>query len=333
VAAAPKPRIAFELVTKSGLPLAASQQWYKALSDLGIAGLQIHPAGAGDEMGISQRGSQAAPEYKVVGILSADNVLHLPGGKFKIGETGRLKKWLDNLGDGGADAVTAQRLAFGFTQRQLDEVKGDLKKPVGFSTKEIPSGQAVAKIGRALKHSLQIDDAAKRALAGVQVSEALDDLSSGTALAVILRPCGLVFEPERLAGGDVRYRIHKAEAGRDAWPVGWKPRGERIDVLGDLFERLNVEIKDIPVSQAVEAIQGRLKVPVLYDQNAMALHGVDPTQIQADVPGKRMTYSQVLGKVLMQAKLQYDLRVDEADKPFLWITTIKPAPGAGKPAP
>ena len=38
-----------------------------------------------------------------------------------------------------------------------------------------------------------------------------------------------------------------------------------------------------------------------------------------------MSYSQALRRVLSQAKLKYELRVDEADKPFLWITTIKPA--------
>ena len=39
-----------------------------------------------------------------------------------------------------------------------------------------------------------------------------------------------------------------------------------------------------------------------------------------------MSYSQVLRKILSQAKLRYELRVDDADKPFLWITTVKPAP-------
>jgi hypothetical protein len=48
--------------------------------------------------------------------------------------------------------------------------------------------------------------------------------------------------------------------------------------------------------------------------------------IQADVPEKRMTYSQILNKVLLQARLKYELRVDEADKPFLWITTVKRVP-------
>lgn len=323
--APPKPRVTFELLTKPGLPLTSSQQWYKALSDLGISGLQIHNARPGDEMSISDRGGKAAPDYKVVGILAADNVLYLPGGKFHLGDTGRLRKWLENLGDQGAEGVTEPRSAFGFIARQLEQVKNDLKRPVGFSTKEILASQAVSQIGGGLKFAVELDDAARRELRGIKVTEELNGVSSGTALAAILRPAGLALEPVRLPGGEMRYRIRKAQAGREAWPIGWKPRGERNKILGDLFEHLNVEIKDIPVSEAVEAIEGRLKVPFLYDQNAMALHGVDPTKVQANAPSKRMTYSQVLGKVLLQAKLQYDLRIDDADKPFLWITTIKPA--------
>jgi hypothetical protein len=324
--APPKPRVTFELLTKPGLPLTASQQWYKALTDLGISGLQIHNARSDDKMEISESGGKAAREYKVVGILAADNVLYLPGGKFKLGDTGRLRKWLDNLGDQGADGVTEPRMAFDFTARQLDEVKSDLKQPVEFSTKETPAGKVVSQIGGGLKFALELDDAARRGLKGIRVTEELNGLSSGTALAAILRPAGLVLEPERLPGGAMRYRVRKAQAGREAWPVGWKPHDERSQVLPLLFEHLNVEIKELPVSEAAGSIQGRLKVPFLYDQNAMALHGVDPTKVEADVPSKRMTYSQVLGKILLQAKLQYELRVDEADKPFLWITTIKPAP-------
>jgi hypothetical protein len=105
--------------------------------------------------------------------------------------------------------------------------------------------------------------------------------------------------------------------------VGWEPRGQRIKVLPDLFEHLNVEISDTPVSEAVEAIQSRLKVPFLFDYNAMALQDIDPAKVQAKMPGKRMTYGQVLSKVLLQARLQYELRIDEADKPFIWITTPK----------
>src|SRR4029079_4022724 len=108
-----KPQITFELVTKTGVPLTASQEWHRALSELGLAGLQIRPARASDEMEIKQDPKSSPPRYRVVGILGADNVLQLPGGKFKLSDTARLRKWLDSLGDEGAEGVTAERTTFG----------------------------------------------------------------------------------------------------------------------------------------------------------------------------------------------------------------------------
>jgi hypothetical protein len=321
-----KARVSLELLTRPGLPLTASQQWFKVLTGMGISGLQIRAAGARDAVGITEEGSKASPQYKVVGILAADNVLYLPGGKFGLNDTGRLRKWLEDLGDLGAAGVTEKRSAFGLVARQLEQVTTDLKKPVGFSTKDMSAAKAVSQAAARLDYSLVIDEAAQRELAGVKVAEELSGMSSGTALAIMLRPAGLVLEPVRPSGGELQYRVGKARADHQAWPAGWKPEAKAVKVLPDLFEFLNVEIKDIPVSEALEAIEGRLKIPFLYDHNALALHGIDPREVQAEVPSKRLTYTQILNKVLMQAKLRYELRLDEADKPFLWITTVKPAP-------
>ncbi|MBI3840276.1 MAG: hypothetical protein HY288_20325 [Planctomycetia bacterium] len=321
-----KPRVSLELLTRPGLPLMASQQWFKVLTDLGVSGLQIHAGGPRDEVAITQQGSKASPEYRVVGILAADNSLYLPGGKFSLTDSGRLRKWLDELGDQGAAGVTEKRSAFGLIARQLEQVNADLKKPVGFSTKGMSGVKAVSQVAARLDFPLVLDEEAKRELTGVKVAEELSGISSGTALAVMLRPAGLVLEPVRPQGGELQYRVGKAQADHQAWPVGWKPEAKAVKVLPDLFEFLNVEIKDTPVSEALEAIEGRLKIPFLFDHNALALYGIDPTQVQADVPSKRLTYTQILNKVLMQAKLKYELRLDEADKPFLWITTVKPVP-------
>ncbi len=320
-----KPPVTFELVTRPGLPLTASQQWYKALTGLGISGLQIRAAQPGDEADIHQQGSKAAPQYKVVGILTADNVLHVPGGTFKPGDVGRLRTWLDKLGDEGAEGVTARRTAFGFTPRQLGEVTDDLKRPVTFSTKGLSAAKAVERIGKSLKLPLELDETARSELARVKVADELSGITSGTALAALLRPAGLVLRPERPRGGELRYRVEKAQKDRESWPVGWKPSSAASKPLPELFEFLQVEIKETSVSDALDAIQGRLKAPFLFDRNAMALYGIDPATVQAEVPDKRMTYSQILGKVLMQARLKYELRLDEADKPFLWITSVKPA--------
>ncbi len=324
LAAGPRPRISLELLTRPGLPLTASQQWYKVLTDLGISGLQIRPSGPGDEMGISKQGDRAAPQYKVVGILATNNVLHLPGGKFNPNDVAGLRKWLDALADQGPEGVTEPRSAFGLVPRQLAEVNEDLKRTVSFSTLGMSTAKAVARVGAGLKHALILDDAAKQGLAGATVADELSGLSSGTALAAILRPAGLALRPDRPAGGDLQYRIGSAASTAEAWPVGWKPKGRPNEVLPALFDFLNVEIQDTSVAEAVDAIHSRFKVPFVFDSCAMAQHKVDPATAAASVPDRRMTYSLILNKVLLQAKLKYELHVDEADKPFVWITTVKP---------
>jgi hypothetical protein len=196
--------------------------------------------------------------------------------------------------------------------------------PVGFSTKGVSAAAAATQIGKALRNPLVLEPGAEQALAKVTLAEELAEVSRGTALAAIARPAGLVLRPAR-SGSGLEYRLERPREG-EVWPIGWAPKDRKSDSLPALFEMLNVEIKEIPVSEALEAIEGRLKVPFLYDRNAMALHQVDPTTVQADVPGTRMSYSQVLRKLLGQAKLKYELRVDEANKPILWITTFKRAP-------
>jgi len=94
-----KPRVSFELIARPGTGATVQQQWYQALSGLGLTGLRIRSGGSGDEMDIVEQGTAAAPQYKVVGILAADNMLYLPGGKFSLKDTARLRTWLDNLAD------------------------------------------------------------------------------------------------------------------------------------------------------------------------------------------------------------------------------------------
>jgi hypothetical protein len=325
LAANPPASISFELVTRPGLPLTASQQWYKTLTSLGVSGLRIRQANSGDEASIEKQGTDSAPRYRVVGILAADNVLHLPGGKFKASDTDRLRKWLARVGDEGPEGVTEQRAAFGLTPRQLSELQDDLKRPVRFVTADLVADKVVARIGKGLKLPLVVDAEARRKLAAVKVSDDLQDLSSGTALAAVLRPAGLALLPERPSGGELQLRVIGAQAGVETWPIGWKTKTGADKPLAELFEFLNVEIKETSVAEAIAAIQARVKAPFLFDSGALARHGIDPAAVQADVPEKRMTYSQILGKVLMQARLKYELRVDDADKPFVWITTVKPA--------
>jgi hypothetical protein len=321
--AAEKPRISLELLTRPNVPLTASQQWYKTLSGLGLDGLRIRQGGASDQPSVASDGSGTARAFNVVGVLGADNVLYLRGGKFAAGDTARLRKWFDELADQGVEGVTEPRTAFGLSARQLEQVMADFRRPVGSKTRGTGCADAVRRISESLAIPVEGLATSERALSAAKVGDELQGLSSGTALAALLRPLGLSLAPRRASGGRLVYEIGPARAARESWPVGWKPKTKPHQALPELLEFLNVEIADIPVSEAIAAIEGRLKVPFLFDRNAMAAHGIDLAKVPAEVPSKRMTYSQIMHKVLNEAKLKYELRVDEADHPFIWITTIK----------
>jgi hypothetical protein len=94
-------------------------------------------------------------------------------------------------------------------------------------------------------------------------------------------------------------------------------------VLPELFKFLNVEVSDTLLAESLEAIRGRLNVPLIVDQNNLAKQQIDFATVKVTLPKTNTYYSKVLERLLFQAKLKYELRVDEADRPFLWITTLK----------
>jgi hypothetical protein len=65
-------------------------------------------------------------------------------------------------------------------------------------------------------------------------------------------------------------------------------------------------------------------MPFLYDHNALARDRIELAQVRGNVPAGRTYYKRIVDRLLFQAKLKTDVRVDEAGKPFLWIMSTKP---------
>jgi hypothetical protein len=317
------PRVSLELATDKGFPIGGAQEWSKVLSNLGVQSLRIRSATGMDAPKVEELGDAKNPSYRVVGILTANNQLVVPGGKFSTRDAGAIRKWLENLADQGEAGVTEQRSAFGLLGKQLLEVHEDLKQPLLFSTKGMALTDALEKAGKPLKLPLKVDVIARFELEKVTLEDELEGVSTGTALAAMLRPAGLVLLPERPRGGELHYRVMKPVEGQESWPIGWPLQKKPVDYLPELFEFINVEISDTPVQEAVDAIAGQLKVPFLYDRNAMAWHEIDLSKATATVPSKRSTLSLILQKVLHQAKMKPELRLDDSDKPFYWVTSLK----------
>jgi hypothetical protein len=314
-----------ELVGSQAVAM-AFQEWNQTLSKAGIKA-RIRPGDGSDKPGIETLGTEKSPLYIVTGIVVSRDELLLPSGRFKRTDAGRLARWLDELASQGPADRRAQRTVFGLTKEQYAEVQSDLGRAVGFSTKGLSRADAVEKIGRQLRVPLTTEAAWKQAGSDEEdkIAEELSGLSCGTALACILRPAGFCLVP-RDAGSRTSLAVVKARPELEVWPVGWEaqnqPSGKRV--LPMMSESLNVNIQNFPAAKAINAIAERVKAPVLIDHNALARHGIDPATVTVSLPQGRMTYDQALRRLLFQAKLKFEVRVDEGGKPFLWITTQKP---------
>jgi len=326
-AATAAPRVEMQLATAPGFSQLDVQKWYRLLVELNVQNLQIRTLRDGDQPSVESFGQEPNTLYKVTGILTASSELVLPGGRFKVGDRGGLAGWLGKLRELGPPGEHGfEELPFGLREKQLEEAYDELSRPLNFSTKDVKTLDVLSKAGNQFNASLVIDGPAADALtAGPPIAEELNGMTRGTALAYVLRAHGLVLRPRLDADRRLEYQVAVAREG-SMWPIGWVPEERRDKVLPDLLEIINVEIADAPLSDVLGSVSERLKVPLLFDYPAMARHGVDVEKASVSLPAARTTYLRILQRTLYQAGLKEELRVDEAEKPFFWITTLKPYP-------
>ncbi len=193
---------------------------------------------------------------------------------------------------------------------------------MAFSTKGLRPEQAIEKIHAQLKTPLMIDRAIEKAIAADDpVRDEFLGLSAGTALAAIARPAGGVVVPRTGAKG-VELAIAAPQTNAEMWPIGWPPEEkDEANVVPILYQFTEVEIDGVTAEEAIDAIQARLKTPLVWDYNSMVRGRVDLKKTVKVKAGKTY-YRRILDQVLYQAGLKCEVRTDDAGKPLLWITTL-----------
>jgi hypothetical protein len=318
------PRVSFELVTGNGFPLNGAQKWVNLFKNIAGTSVRIRAARGSETTTVENIGTDAFPSYHVVGILLGDNRLRLLGGKFTHTDRAKIAQWIKKLRSEGVDGLTAVRVAFGLTSNQLVAFHERVSRPLAFSTKGERAGDVVRKIVRAIDVPFDVSTAGRAAFARNEVvSDELKGITSGTALAATLRPLGLIWRPFKREDGQVILSIKETGEGEDSWPIGWPIKGTPLSTAPKLFESLKVEILDTPLSVAIDAIQPRVKLPFLFDYNSMARHRIDPATKHVNYPSRRVSYKRILDNVMFQAGLGIELRMDEVENPFLWISSTR----------
>ena len=312
VAPAAEGRIDLELVTVGSFPFEQTRDWVTMLQKLNLEGVRIRAGTEDDVPEIATEGSEKSRVYKVKGLLTPGGNLILKGGKFKLGDRAALGRWMDKLKQGGEENLSATPGAFGLLPKQLAAVHQALAGPVDFSTAGGKPKEIVDKLTEKLSLTVTFESSADAALRSAEpFPDQLLGVSSGTALAAVLRPSGLVFLPVKGKGDSIELKITDSRKVEKSWPVGWPSDKGKGQLLPDLFKSLNVEIGDtIPLEESLAEIQKRVNVPFLIDQNSLARQRVD-LKAKISLPKANLSYARILDKLLGQVKCKAEVRLDE----------------------
>ena len=331
------PPVELELATERGVQITAPHEWLQLLTSVGIDDVRIRASRAGDEPQVVNRGTNERPRYHVVGILTARHELRLPGGTFTRSSRAALEDYFERLSADGGESLTEPRGLFGLTEDEMAAVLAALSQPINFETKGRPLTDVLDRLQKTSTVPLVMDPTAERLITAAKpVADELNGITAGTGLAMILRSCGLVIRPEKRSGEPVALHVLAAQpddihestvgksqsAGNDLkqWPIGWEPDRPPGELAPSLFEYRNAEIEGYTLEETLAAIGPRVKVPMFLDHRALAAAQIDPAKIQVRLARTRSLYKRIIDRVLSQARLGSDVRVDEAGTPFLWIT-------------
>ena len=325
------PRVEFDIVTEENLSPDAIRDWYQVFSELQVRQADFHSARGQQPLEIETVGGGSA--YVVHGRLTKARDLLLPGARFSLRDRERLATWIQRLAsDGPSDPDDTRAGAFGLSAAVLDKLRARLAAPWSTATTSRSPREIVDEIAESLDLEIVSPTTANAELGrAAPLADEMQGLARGTVLAATLRASGYGFVPQRSPGDRQRLALVSLEPPGDrtptapveTWPVGWSADDRRRELVPKFFEFLNVEIDGVSVGEAVASIGPRLEVPIVLDRSALARHKVDIATIDAAVPAKRTSYSLLLQKLLFQARLKYQLRIDDGNRPFIWITTIK----------
>jgi hypothetical protein len=326
-------RVELELFMQERTPLTAQRDWLEQLTKVGVGRLRIVAKGAPDKVGVEVRGTDSSPVYVVTGVITSNNDLLLPGGRYSLRNAGQAGTWLSDLAQNGPAKKPEEKAAFGLSRDQFEAIRSALAQPVGFPIQGIARAAVVDKLLEKLVGqlglSVKIDPGLRQSIGDDPVAEDLSGLSSGTALACVLRPAGLCLVPKLQLGNqrtgqkDVQCVIVASQATLEVWPIGWEPKKSATALVPAYYEMFKANIENVPVTTVLDAVAKRLAVPFLLDHYALGRQKIEPKKALVNAPQSQTSYNQLLRKVLAQAKLKGELRVDEAGKPFFWVTTLR----------
>jgi len=318
--------INMELLTIGDGTALKAREWMEIIGKMDVT-VTVRPGRSTEKVEVTEKkGAGKLRTVNVRGILDNGGQLIFTDKTFAQGEVGKLAAWIEELRTYGAQGNPEGRPAWGLTKEQFGVIHTALKKPLDFETRDLELDKVLEKLTLPADVPLRFSTAANRALknhgSGAVVAQSLKGITQGTALAVILNDQGLAFHPRRLPDGTVELTVIAADESGGAWPVGWPRQQTPPETAPALFDIKTIDLEEEPLDGILEAAAGVIGIPILIDRPALEARRIDLAQVKITHPRKRTTWITALNSFTFKAKAKFEVLIDEAGKPFLWVTPL-----------
>src|SRR5262249_1411987 len=126
----------------------------------------------------------------------------------------------------------------------------------------------------------------------------------------------------RLPDGTVELSVTAADEAGGVWPVGWPPVKSPSETTPTLFDFKFIDLDEEPLDGVLEAASGVIGIPILIDRPALQSRGIERAEVKISHPRKRTTWITALKSFTYKAKAKFEVLIDEAGRPFLWVVPL-----------
>ena len=262
--------------------------------------------------------------------MAADGSIRIGNQKFEIATTKPLTLALEEIQRHGAKGPPDSSPTWGLTDEQFREVTRLLGVPVENSVELQSSILAIEAIGLPGTMRMKFTEAARQQALAQRPESApetieLQGFTKGSAIAIVLAQYGLGFRPRYVAPGQYDIEIDRGDESSNLWPIGWKPEQSFSEILPAYLRAIPLDVEDVEVDALVGVVSDRIQVAHFSAAYALTAKGLDINTLTYTRKDDRISPARLLTAVGDKLDLGFDVRVDEAGKVFLWVTTAEDA--------
>lgn len=306
-----------------------AQEWGRVFQQLGYS-VKFREARAGEAPRVEDLDRDDFRATRVVAAMAADGSIRIGKQKFDVETTQPLTLALEEIRRHGAKGPPDASPTWGLTDDQFKDITQLLAVPVENSVELQSSILAIESIGLPASLKFKFTESARelalaRRPASAPETIELQGFSRGSAIAIVLAQYGLGFRPRPVAPGQFVLEIDRGDESSNLWPVGWKPEQSFTEILPAYFRAIPLDVEDVNVNALVGAISEKIAVPHFSSAHRLTAMGLDLNSLKYTRKNDRISPARLLTAIGDKMNLGFDIRVDEAGKMFLWVTTAEDA--------